>query len=194
MTRNILSTMKPVKSMNSSLAIKNISEVLDALGFDLTEEGHKDTPKRVFKYWQSMLEDEEPINFTCFDSHGVDEMVIKTNIPFASACEHHLLPFYGVAHVAYIPNGKILGLSKIPRLIKGKAKKFTTQEYLTAEIANKLSSVVGSRNVMIILSAEHTCESCRGVFSTGQTTTSAILGAFKDNPAAREEALQIIRS
>jgi GTP cyclohydrolase I len=123
-----------------------------------------------------------------------DEMVLVKDIDFASMCEHHLLPFMGQAHVAYLPNGRIVGLSKIPRVVEALARRPQVQERMTEEIADLLMDALDARGVAVILEATHTCMSIRGVRKANSvTTTSAMRGTFRTNPATRSELLALVR-
>lgn len=154
----------------------------------------QDTPERWMKMMKEMSTP-EPFKFTVFDNPGNDEMVVVDNIPFASLCAHHLLPFIGVAHVAYIPGPKIAGLSKLPRLVKSLAKGTHNQEGLTEAIALRLEETLEPVGVAVIMQAEHTCMTIRGVQVPGtRTTTSSMKGAFGDhNKLARQELLQLLQ-
>ena len=128
-----------------------------------------------------------------FDSDGYDEMVAQTAIPFYSLCEHHLLPFHGVAHVAYIPNGRIVGLSKLARLVDAYARRLQVQERLTQQVATALETHLEAVGVMVIVEAEHLCMAMRGVERPGAITkTSAVRGAMKTKPEARAEAQALL--
>lgn len=129
-----------------------------------------------------------------FDSNGYDEMVAVCDMPFNSTCEHHMLPFTGKAHVVYIPNGRIVGLSKIPRLVDAYAHRLQVQERLTVEIAEALVEHLTPVGVMVVLEATHTCATLRGVKKAGTVMrTSVVRGALADKPEARAEALALIR-
>lgn len=178
---------------NLEIAEKKVMQALQAIGFDFTE-GRENTPKRIVKYWEWLLHEAEPIKWTTFEPEDTDEMVLIKSIDFVSACEHHLLPFFGKAHVAYIPNKKIVGLSKIPRLVQSMAKAPQTQEYLTNKIANTLNRKLDPVGVAVVMAGEHTCMSCRGAMSHNSVTqTSKLLGAFKDQHEARKEFLSLIK-
>lgn len=163
----------------------------------IDSEGMQDTPLRVLKHWititQGITQDElEPLQKTFPCDH--DEIVLVKDIPFNSLCEHHLLPFFGVAHVAYIPQGRVVGLSKIPRSLDILASRPQLQERLTDELAKAINTALNPRGVAVIMSAEHTCMSSRGVLKHGaKTVTSCMLGVFRDNLAARGELLNLVR-
>lgn len=156
-------------------------------------EGLKETPKRYVKFLDEFF-NPEPFEFTMFDSEGHDEMVLVSNIPFYSLCEHHTLPFFGVAHIAYIPNGRIVGLSKIPRLLDKRSRTFQNQERITAQVAEDLEIYLNPKGVAVILKARHMCMEMRGIKKQGsETTTSAMRGAFKDDFNCRQEFLNLIK-
>lgn len=130
---------------------------------------------------------------TDFESDGYDEMVILRGVPFVSLCEHHLLPFEGQAHVAYIPSERIVGLSKIARVVEAYARRLQVQERLTIQIADAIEDHLAPVGVLVIVEAEHSCISCRGVRKPGvSAVTSALRGAIRDKPEARAEALMLI--
>lgn len=159
-------------------------------------EGLVETPGRAARAWRELTEgydvDVRRLLKT-FDSDGYDEMVAVADIPFASLCEHHLLPFTGRAHVVYIPVGRIVGLSKIPRVVDAYARRLQVQERLTIQIADALEDHVQPFGVMVVVEATHMCATLRGVKKAGVVMrTSAVRGEIKDNPAARAEALAMI--
>lgn len=172
-----------------------IRELLLALGEDVDREGLKETPARVARalkenyegLWQSPAE----VLTTTFDI-GHEELVIIRDIEVFSHCEHHLTPFHGVAHVGYIPSGKITGLSKVARLVDLFAKRPQVQERLTTQIADAMVEILNPMGVIVIIDCEHLCMSMRGVRkSQARTTTSAVRGALRD-PATRAEAISLI--
>lgn len=158
--------------------------------------GLNETPGRAARAWMELTSgyavDVEALLKT-FDSDGYDEMVVVKGVPFASLCEHHLLPFTGTAAVAYIPNGRIVGLSKIPRLVDAFARRLQVQERLTTEICEAFVSHLDPVGVMVVVEAVHSCAAIRGVRKPGTAmVTSAVRGALKDKPEARAEALSLI--
>ena len=173
-------------------------EILEAIGADLDAEGFRDTPARyadmcaeIFSGLDQRAEDALAIRFTT--AH--DEMILERDIPLYSVCMHHLVPFLGKAHVAYIPNddGRITGLSKLARLVEVYARRPQIQEGLTAEIADALENVLEPRGVLVVIEAEHLCMSMRGVRTPGTTTvTSAVRGLFRDDARTRAEAMAFI--
>lgn len=170
----------------------HFKEILTHLGENVNREGLKDTPKRYVKFMREFLEPKE-FNFTTFDAEGTDEMIIQTNIPFYSICEHHTAPFFGTADVAYIPNEKIIGLSKLARTVDLYANRFQNQERITTQIAERLQNELNPKGVAVRLKAQHLCMCMRGVKKHDTwTSTSKLLGAFKEDEKARFEFLNLI--
>lgn len=166
--------------MNEKKVIKAISDLLEALGEDVKREGLKDTPKRVAKMYKEILTYPE-INYTTFES-TYDEIVMVKDIEFCSMCEHHLLPFYGVAHIAYIPNKKIIGLSKIARIVEKHSKKLQVQERMMEDILQELKEKLGTDDIAIYIEAKHMCMISRGVKKElSGTITTKLSGAFKNS-------------
>ena len=175
-----------------------VREFLIAIGEDPDREGLLETPDRVARACEEifggMQEDPGIHLLKQFSEPGNEDMVIVKDIPFSSMCEHHLLPFTGLAHVCYLPNdGKITGLSKIARCVSGFARRPQLQERLTNQIADAVEDRLGARGVLVVLQAEHTCMNMRGIKAAGsETVTSAVRGWFKTDLKAREEALNLI--
>ncbi len=175
-----------------------VRELLAAIGEDPEREGVVDTPRRVADMYVELFEGIEAdpgehLRVT-FEA-GHDEMVMVRDIAFTSLCEHHLLPFVGQAHVAYLPgpDGRITGLSKMARLVEGYARRLQVQERMTTQIVEALEHELHPRGSIVVLEAEHFCMSMRGVKKPGATTvTSAVRGIFRDDPAYRAEALEYI--
>jgi GTP cyclohydrolase I len=166
--------------------------ILEHLGEDINREGLKETPKRYIKFMREFLEPKE-FNFTTFDAEGTDEMIVQTNIPFYSICEHHTAPFFGIANVAYIPNEKIVGLSKLARTVDLYAQRFQNQERITTQIAERLQQELNPKGVAVYLKAQHLCMCMRGVKKHDTwTSTTKLLGAFKEDEKARAEFLRLI--
>jgi GTP cyclohydrolase I len=161
---------------------------LEALGVDCDLPGTVDSPARMARAYAELLTP-RPFQLTTFpNDEGYDEMVVVRSIPVQSVCEHHLLPFVGVAHVAYIPADAILGLSKFARVVDHLARRPQVQERLTQEIASHLADALSPKGVGVVVEAEHTCMTLRGVAAKGTLTrTSAVLGVLRDNPASRAE-------
>jgi GTP cyclohydrolase I len=171
----------------------HFQQILEGLGENTEREGLQETPKRYIKFMREFLEPKE-FNFTSFDAEGTDEMIIQTNIPFYSLCEHHTAPFFGVANVAYIPNGKIVGLSKLARTVDLYANRFQNQERITTQIAERIQAELNPLGVAVTLKAQHLCMCMRGVKKHDTwTTTSKMIGVFKENLNVRNEFLSLIR-
>lgn len=175
-----------------------VREILIAIGEDPDREGLIDTPKRVAKMYaevfQGLRQDPRDHLKTLF-TQKFDEMVVVKDISFESFCEHHLLPFVGKAHVGYLPNGKIIGLSKIPRVIEVVAKRPQVQERLTEEVADLLMEHLNAKGVGVVIEATHSCMTIRGVHKPGSLcSTSSMRGLFRVNPATRAEFFSLIQS
>jgi GTP cyclohydrolase I len=176
---------------------KAVEQILDYIGEDKTREGLLDTPKRVEKAWEFMtsgykLDPKEIIQKALFSSSN-NEMVVVKDIEFYSHCEHHMLPIIGKAHVAYIPDGKVIGLSKIPRVVDVFARRLQIQEQLTDQIADAINDAISPKGVAVIIDARHMCMEMRGVEKVCSTTvTSALRGLFKSNKTTKDEFLSIV--
>jgi GTP cyclohydrolase I len=174
-----------------------IHELLLELGEDPKREGLIKTPKRVARAWEYMTEGytkdiDEVINGAVFHDNAKG-MVIVRDIEFYSMCEHHLLPFFGVAHIGYIPDKKLLGLSKLPRIVDVFARRLQLQERLTQQIADTLFEILEPKGLGVVMEARHMCMQMRGVEkSQSLTTTSAVLGEMHEDPETREEFLRMI--
>src|SRR5476649_723378 len=175
-----------------------IRKLLTDLGEDPDREGLRDTPKRVEKAYKFLTSGydadiDQVLNNALF-SVDYSEMVIVKDIDFYSLCEHHLLPFFGKCHVAYIPSNKVIGLSKIPRLVDVFSRRLQVQERLTGQIANTISEKIAPLGVAVVIEATHLCMSMRGVEKQNSfAVTSAMSGAFRDNARTRMEFLELIR-
>jgi GTP cyclohydrolase I len=175
---------------------KAVREILEAVGEDPDRDGLVDTPDRVARMYAEVLSGigvDPSIELTFEANH--DEMVMVHDIPVYSLCEHHLVPFVGRAHVAYIPNanGRITGLSKLARLVESYARRPQVQERLTSQIADQIDEKLAPRGVLVVIEAEHLCMSMRGIQKPGATTvTSAVRGLFRDKAATRAEAMAFI--
>jgi GTP cyclohydrolase I len=176
-----------------------IRKILEEIGENPDRQGLVDTPKRIEKMYRELTRGyrqnpEEIINQAMFDV-DYDEMVVVTNINYYSLCEHHMLPFLGVAHVGYIPRGRVVGLSKIPRIVDMFARRLQVQERMTAQIANVLQDHLDPDGVGVVVEGYHMCMSMRGVEKEkAKMITSTLLGSFREEPATRAEFLQLIRS
>ena len=173
------------------------AELLTRIGEDPTRDGLLNTPRRMEKsmafltqgYRQSV---EDVLHGALFDV-DYDEMVIVKDIEFYSLCEHHLLPFFGKAHVAYVPQGKVIGLSKLPRIVDVFARRLQVQERLTHQVAEAIDAAIHPQGVAVVMEAEHLCMMMRGVQKQhSQTVTSAMLGVFKTQPQTRTEFLSLV--
>ena len=168
-------------------------------GDDPEREGLLDTPERVARAYEEWFEgyDQDPAQLLerCFEEiAGYDEIVLLRDVRFESHCEHHLAPVTGRAHIAYLPDRRVVGISKLVRVVRAYAKRLQIQERMTAEIAQLLDSVLKPRGVAVVIEAEHQCMTTRGVHSCGVSmVTSRMLGAFRDQPATRQEFLSAIR-
>jgi GTP cyclohydrolase IA len=179
-------------------AIQNaVSQILNAVGEDPQREGLQYTPKRVARMYDELLsgyrvDPQKIVNGALFEIK-YDEMVLVRDIEFYSLCEHHMLPFMGRVHVAYIPDGKVLGLSKIPRIVDMYARRLQVQERLTRQIADFISDLLKPQGVAVVVEALHLCSMMRGVKKQdARMTTSAMHGAFRANLATRQEFLDNI--
>ncbi|HEM46830.1 MAG TPA: GTP cyclohydrolase I FolE [Alphaproteobacteria bacterium] len=174
-----------------------VRDILDAIGEDPDREGLVDTPSRVARMYAELtagyhVDPERLINEAIF-SVSYDEMVIVRDIDFYSLCEHHLLPFIGQVHVAYIPNGKVIGLSKIPRIVEMYARRLQLQERMTQQIAEFLDETLHPLGVAVVAQGLHMCAAMRGVKkANARMVTSAMLGSFKENQATRSEFFEHI--
>ena len=173
-------------------AVEAAGALLTALGIDWHTVDMAETPGRMVAAYRELL-DPPAFDFTTFpNTEGYDELVLVHDIEFQSLCEHHLLPFVGVAHVGYLPDERIVGLSKLPRLVDFVARAAQTQERLTQSIARHLHAHLRPRGVGVVLEADHTCMTIRGARATGsRTVTSALLGLLRDHPASRSEFLAL---
>jgi GTP cyclohydrolase I len=176
-----------------------IREILRRIGEDPDREGLQETPARIVRSWEELYggyhERPEDVLRTQFHGEQYDEMVLLRGIEFHSTCEHHLLPFHGKAHIAYLPENKIVGLSKLARLVDIYARRLQVQERLTQQIARQLQEILRPNGVAVMIEAQHQCMSCRGVRKPGGTmVTSAYLGEFRQSRARRTEFLELVRS
>ena len=173
-------------------AERAVADLLAALGQDPSAEQLVDTPRRVAASYAELLTP-TPFTLTTFpNDEGYDQLVVAKAIPFASLCQHHLLPFTGVAHVGYLPAGRILGLSKLARVVELFARRLQLQEWLTTQIADRLQAQLAPKGVGVVLEAEHLCMTLRGVHAAGaRTVTSALHGLLRTDPRSRQEFLAL---
>jgi GTP cyclohydrolase I len=176
---------------------KAVREIIEALGEDPEREGLRDTPERVAGFYAEVFEglhrDPGEVVDAFFGDEHYQEIVMVREIPFYSMCEHHFVPFHGQAHVAYIPRGRVTGLSKLARLVDGFAHRPQMQERLTAQVADTLNERLDPLGVMVVVEAEHLCMSMRGVRKPGAlTVTSAVRGIMESQAATRAEAMSLL--
>lgn len=192
--RKMEDTQKEQTNVNVALVKDTILQLLEAIGENPEREGLKNTPDRVSRMYVELLsgytaDPEQIINDALFNI-SYDEMVLVRDIEFYSLCEHHMLPFIGRAHIAYIPDGKVIGLSKIPRIVDMYARRLQVQERLTRQIADLLQETLQPQGVAVVIEALHMCSMMRGVKKhDARMTTSAMHGAFRANLATRQEFL-----
>lgn len=180
------------RGIDRRAAERAVGDLLAALGADLADDGLRETPRRVAEAYAELLTP-EPLALTTFPNHeAYDELVVLRDVPFRSLCMHHLLPFHGVAHVAYLPAERIIGLSKLARVVELFARGLQLQERLTVQVADWLEEQLKPKGVGVVLEAEHLCMSLRGVAKPGaRTTTSALRGLVRDDPRTRQEFLAL---
>ena len=175
-----------------------VRDILEAIGEDPEREGLVDTPKRVARFYEEafagLYQEPSEILSPLFSVEH-EEMVLVKDIPIYSMCEHHLLPFVGFAHIAYLPrSGKVVGLSKLARLAESFARRPQIQERMTGQIADTIEKIMEATGVLVVIEAEHMCMTIRGIKKPGsKTVTSAIRGSFRSNKATRAEAFALIR-
>ena len=189
-----LHALPDARGVDVDAAERAARDLLVALGADVQSESLRDTPRRVAAAYRELLTP-EPFDLTTFpNDERYDELVIARSIPFHSLCEHHLLPFHGVAHVAYLPADRILGLSKLARVVDLFARGLQVQERLTTQVAHWLDQHLDPKGVGVVLEAEHLCMTLRGVQKPGTlTVTSALRGLVRDDPRTRQEFLALTR-
>lgn len=172
----------------------NVTRLLQYFGEDVNREGLQETPKRFVKFFKEFLNPPQ-WNCTSFEGEGYDEMIVQTNIPFHSLCEHHIAPFFGTGTIAYIPNKRIVGLSKLSRTLETFARRLQNQERITTQVAEFLWNELDPKGVAVQLTAKHMCMEMRGVKKHDTwTTTTKVLGVFKEDTNARNEFLNSIQN
>ncbi len=175
----------------------HVREILKLIGEDVEREGLLETPARVTRMYEEVfagyaVDPRDVLGVTFDEQH--EELVIVKDIVYYSQCEHHMAPFYGKAHIGYIPSGKIAGLSKLARLVEAVSRKLQVQERITSQIADILEEVLQPHGVMVVVEGEHLCMCARGVKKPGSmTVTSAVRGEFRNNPALRSEFLELLK-
>lgn len=187
-----------VKEFDHAKIEQAVTMILEAIGEDPTREGLMDTPKRVAKMYQEVfqgLNQDPKEHFATIFGEDHEELVLVKDIPFYSMCEHHLVPFFGKAHIGYIPRGgKVTGLSKLARAVEAVTRRPQLQERITSDVADSLVETLDPHGVIVVVEAEHMCMTMRGVKKPGsKTITSAVRGIFVDDAAARAEVLTFIR-
>lgn len=188
----------PPRDLSIIDAKELLREILRRVGDDPDREGLRQTPDRIVRSWKELYggysQRAEEVLVTQFQAEQYDEMVLLRDFEFFSTCEHHMLPFYGKAHIAYLPNEKIVGLSKLARLTDMYARRLQVQERLTYQIATELQRVLKPKGVAVMIEAKHQCMCSRGVRKQeGKMVTSCLLGAFKENLASRTEFLALVK-
>jgi GTP cyclohydrolase IA len=189
-------TTSPPDAVDLRRIERAVREILTAVGEDPDREGLQETPARVARMYAELfagLHQDPREHLQKFFTQEYDEVVLVRDIAFNSVCEHHLLPFMGQAHIAYIPNGRVIGLSKLARVVEVVAKRPQVQERLTEEIANLLEEELGAKGVVVIVEAAHSCMTIRGVRKPGSVcVTSAMKGVFRSNVSSRSEVMTLI--
>jgi GTP cyclohydrolase I len=187
-----LHVVPPSAPIDLEAAEAAAADLLRALGADLDDEGLRDTPRRVAAAYAELLTP-KPFSLTTFpNDEGYDELVLARDIPFHSLCMHHMLPFHGVAHVAYLPGERIIGLSKLARVVELFARDLQVQERLTRQVADWLQEHLNPKGVGVVIEAEHLCMSLRGVQKPGsRTVTSALHGLVREDSRTRQEFLAL---
>ena len=187
---------KKHKPIDSERIKKAVREILLAVGEDVDREGLRETPDRVARMYAELLggmREEPEKHLRSVFTENYEEIVLLRNIPFYSICEHHMMPFIGSAHVAYLPSGSVLGVSKLARIVDCFARRLQTQERLTYQIADFIMSSLKSQGVAVVLEASHSCMTIRGIKKPGSTmVTSALRGIFKRDPKSRSEIMSLM--
>jgi GTP cyclohydrolase I len=193
--RALLRLVAEHRPVDLGRAERAVTDFLDSMGVDLSDEGLAVTPRRVARAFAELLTP-QPFEITTFpNEEGYDELVVSRDIPFQSVCEHHLLPFAGVAHVGYLPGERILGLSKLARIVEHFSRRLQVQERLTTQVASWLYQTLAPKGVGVVIEAEHACMSLRGVRAGGaRTLTSAWHGLVRDDARTRAEFLAFVGS
>jgi GTP cyclohydrolase I len=188
----VLRLVRPGPEIDLAAAERAVADLLTALGQDRSDPHTRDTPRRVTAAYAELLTP-QPFDLTTFpNDEGYDELVLARDIPFHSLCQHHMLPFKGVAHVGYLPGDRILGLSKLARVVELFARSLQVQERLTKQVADWLQEHLEPKGVGVVLQAEHLCMSLRGVHAAGSiTVTSALQGLLREDSRSRSEFLSL---
>jgi GTP cyclohydrolase I len=188
--------MKKSRRVDEARIENAVKEILVAVGEDITREGLRDTPKRIARMYNELLSGmrEDPkAHLKSVFSEDSDEIVLLRDIPFYSMCEHHLMPFIGKAHVAYLPAGRVIGVSKLARIVDAFSKRLQTQERLTKQIADFLMKNLKPLGVAVVMEASHGCMTIRGIKKPGSVmVTSALAGVFRKDPRSRNEIMSLM--
>jgi GTP cyclohydrolase I len=188
---------KKDKTINIEKIKKAVREILLAVSEDVGREGLKKTPERVARMYTELLagmHEDPKEHLRSIFNENYDEIVLLRDIPFYSICEHHLMPFIGSAHVAYLPSGRVLGVSKLARIVDCFARRLQTQERLTGQIADFIMNSLKPQGVAVVLEASHSCMTIRGIKKPGSVmVTSALRGIFRRDPRSRSEVLSLMR-
>ncbi|KKT05434.1 MAG: GTP cyclohydrolase I [Parcubacteria group bacterium GW2011_GWA2_43_17] len=183
-------------SVDAERIKRAVKEILLAVGEDVSREGLIDTPDRVARMYVELLSgmsDSPDVYFESAFTENYDEIVLLRNIPFYSICEHHLMPFIGKAHVAYLPKGKVLGVSKLARIVDSYAHRLQLQERFTSQIADSLMSGIKPMGVVVVIEASHSCMTIRGIKKPGAVmVTSTVRGLFRSDQRARSEVMSLL--
>ncbi len=189
---------KPKKSVDTKRIEKAVKEILLAIGEDVGREGLKTTPVRVADMYRELLagmKEDPKEHLKSVFTENYDEIVLLRDIPFYSICEHHLMPFIGSAHVAYLPNGAVLGVSKLARIVDCFARRLQVQERLTDQIADFIMTSLKPKGVAVVLEASHSCMTIRGIKKPGSMmVTSSLRGVFRKDPRSRSEVMSLIHN
>ena len=184
-------------SMDAARIERAVRDMLEAIGEDPEREGLRDTPARIARMYAEIfagLKEDPAQHLAVGFSEGHDEMVILRDIPFYSTCEHHLVPFHGLAHVGYVPSGRVAGISKLARVVESLAKRPQLQERLTSQVADVLMDALQPDGVAVVVEAQHLCLTMRGVKKPGsRMVTSAVRGSFKRSAVTRAEFLSLVQ-
>ncbi len=188
--------LQPLKDIDNAKIENAVRDILEAVGEDVTREGLQDTPARVARMYSELLggmRENPELHFKSVFTEDYDEIVLLRDIPFFSMCEHHVLPFIGCAHVAYLPSGKVLGVSKMARIVDCFAKRLQVQERMTGQIADLMMKHLKPLGVAVVIEASHSCMTIRGIKKPGSTmVTSALRGIFRKDSRSRNEILSLL--
>jgi GTP cyclohydrolase I len=187
----------PTKKVDTKKIEEAVLQILVALGENPDREGLQDTPKRVAKMYTELLAGThcDPTEHVHVFHEQYDEVVLLRDIPFYSVCEHHMMPFIGKAHIAYLPDGRVIGISKLARILDNYARRLQVQERLTGQVADFLMEYLKPKGAAVVIEASHSCTTIRGIKKAGSVmVTSALRGLFKSDPRSRSEVLSLINA